>query len=71
MEWALSAQNAFQQRSTLDLISAFVNKHASSLSSLPSLLENIWTIVTDASQPADKRQAALQVYFHVRCPLLS
>ncbi|EJT48863.1 hypothetical protein A1Q1_02122 [Trichosporon asahii var. asahii CBS 2479] len=64
VEWALTAQNAFQQRAALDLISAFVNKHAASLSSLPSLLETIWATVTDASQPAAKRQAALQVYFH-------
>jgi predicted transcriptional regulator len=65
VEWALTAQNAFQKRAALDLISAFVNKHAASLSSLPSLLETIWATVTDASQPAAKRQAALQVYFHV------
>lgn len=70
VEWALSAQNAFQQRSALDLISAFVNKHAAQLSSLPALLEGIWTTVTDASQPASKRQVALQVYFHVRWPFL-
>lgn len=70
VEWALSAQNAFQQRSALDLISAFVNKHAASLSSLPTLLESVWATVTDASQPASKRQGALQAYFHVSWPFL-
>lgn len=64
-EWALGAQNAFQQRAALDLVCAFVNKHAGELASLPSLLEEIWRSVADAAQPEDKRKAALLVYFHV------
>lgn len=67
VSWAIrGAEDEFQLRAALDMISAFVNKHAKDITSLPELLEQLWVKdIQDTDQPAESRRRALLVYFHV------